>query len=62
MFGSAGKCVIIFRTSTIRIQMRLINNHVVEMCPSTPPFTGAADVRMTAVISADWLKDAGISG
>ncbi|HKE84932.1 MAG TPA: hypothetical protein VKB50_14320 [Vicinamibacterales bacterium] len=41
--------------------MRLTNNHFVG-CPSTPPFTGAADVRIAAVLSVDWLKDAGTSG
>jgi hypothetical protein len=42
--------------------MRLTNNHFVEMCPSTPPFTGAADVRIAAVISLGGLKDAGSTG
>ena len=31
-------------------------------CPSTPPFTGAADARIFAGISVDWLKDAGTTG
>ena len=50
------------QTSTIRTLMRLTNNYFVGTCPSMPPFTGAADVRIAAVISLDWLKDAGAAG
>ncbi|HZM58503.1 MAG TPA: hypothetical protein VFB85_01880 [Vicinamibacterales bacterium] len=42
--------------------MRITINHMKGICPSTPPLTGAADVRVATAASFVWLRKPGSSG